>query len=66
MTTAVTTLDLRVIERVLGMEDGYVLDFTNASFRSFFNEFAVNIEAARFSDDGPSKAKRLRGNTSPP
>jgi hypothetical protein len=42
------------------MEGGYVLDFTNAKFRSFFLEYGVDIDDLRFADEGTSKAKRLR------
>ena len=58
--TTVTTLDLRVIESVLGMGSGYVLDFSDRTFSAFFQEHGVNIDDARFSVDGGSKAKRLR------
>jgi len=57
---AVTTLDLRVIESVLEMGGGYVLDFTNQTFSDFFREHGVDIDDERFSVDGASKANRLR------
>ena len=62
MTNAgVSTLDLRVIERVLEMNSGYVLDFTDRSFAAFFREYGVDIDAPVYKIDGTSKAKRLRG-----
>jgi hypothetical protein len=60
VTPLVTTLELRVIEDVLGMETGYVLDFSDRSFASFFDDFGVDIGEDRFCADGLSKAKRLR------
>ena len=60
MNPPVTTLELRVIEDVLGMESGYVLDFSDRSFASFFDDFGVDISDDRFCADGLSKAKRLR------
>lgn len=57
---AVTTLDLRVIEAVLEMGGGYVLDFSDRTFASFFQEHGVDIDDARFLAEGSSKAKRLR------
>ena len=43
------------------MGDGYVLDFSNKTFAEFFaDELNINIEDARWSADGTSKAKRLR------
>jgi hypothetical protein len=60
VTPLVTTVELRVIEDVLGMESGYVLDFSDRSFASFFDDFGVDINDDRFCADGFSKAKRLR------
>jgi len=59
-TAAVTTLDLRVIESVLEMSGGYVLDFSNRTFSSFLREHGVDIDDQRFAVEGSSKAKRLR------
>lgn len=59
-TPTVSTLDMRVIERVLEMEGGYVLDFTNSTFAAFFAEHGVNIDDPRYAVEGHSKAKRLR------
>lgn len=56
----VSTLDLRVIERVLEMGGGYVLDFTDRTFSAFFSEHGVQIDDPYFSVEGTSKAKRLR------
>jgi hypothetical protein len=56
----VTTLELRAIESVLQLESGYVLDFTDAEFAAFFEEYGVDIGHPKFSVDGTSKAKRLR------
>lgn len=61
MTKLITELDLRVLERVLGMESGYVLDFSDRTFASFFADFNVNIGAQKYCSEGNSKAKRLRG-----
>lgn len=60
MTTTTTELDLRVIERVLEMGSGYVLDFSDRTFAGFFGDFGVDIGDPRFSGEGTSKAKRLR------
>lgn len=49
------------LELVLGMAGGYVLDFTNASFASFFRDLDIDIyDAERYSGFGDSKANRLR------
>jgi hypothetical protein len=57
---AVTSLDLRVIETVLEMGGGYVLDFSNRTFSGFFREHGINIDDDRFCVEGSSKANRLR------
>ncbi|PHQ78664.1 MAG: hypothetical protein COB69_09530 [Phycisphaera sp.] len=50
-----------ILDVVFEMGSGYVLDFSNASFASFFEEeIGVNIEAPQFHAEGGSKGKRLR------
>ena len=54
-------VDMRIINRVFGMEDGFVLDFSNRTFAEFFlDELNVDIYEARWAVQGGSKAKRLR------
>jgi hypothetical protein len=56
-----TTLEKRKLERILKMEGGYVLDFSNPTFREFVNETTGrDIYHDRYSTIGESKAKRLR------
>jgi Abortive infection C-terminus len=51
------------LERVLGMESGYVLDFSDRTFNDFFYE-TIGIDpqsqSQLFSGRGTSKANRLR------
>ena len=54
------TVDMRVLDKVFGMEGGYVLDFTNRTFAEFFQELRVDIYDSRWAVHGGSKAKRLR------
>ena len=50
-----------IIDRVFGMEGGYVLDFSNRTFAEFFSEeLNVDIYDARWGAQGGSKARRLR------
>ena len=42
------------------MKSGYVLDFTNATFDEFFQDYNVDIYNERFRIYGESKAKRMR------
>lgn len=55
------SLDVRVLDKVLEMESGYVLDFTNQTFSEFFaDEVGVNIDDPMYSEQGNSKGKRMR------
>ncbi|MBO6536140.1 MAG: hypothetical protein JJ966_07955 [Balneolaceae bacterium] len=50
-----------ILERLFGMEGGYVLDFSNSKFQQFiFNNFNIDIYSSKYSVYGDSKAKRLR------
>lgn len=53
-------LDRDVIESVLQMGGGYVLDFSDRTFTEFFRDFGVPIDDAGYRVDGDSKARRLR------
>jgi len=57
MASALGAADLRIIEQVLDMGGGYVLDFSNRTFAEFFADLDVEIEPE---DAGRSKANRLR------
>jgi hypothetical protein len=53
--------EMDVVERVLEMGSGYVLDFSDRTFDEFVAlEVDVDATAPRFSVDGGSKARRLR------
>lgn len=53
--------EMRVIDRVLGMESGYVLNFTDKTIAEFFlDELNIDFNDPRFACNGTSKAKRLR------
>lgn len=52
---------MQIVERVLNMSGGYVLDFSNRTFDEFIaHEVGLDATAPRFSVDGVSKARRLR------
>ena len=54
-------MDIPIIDKVFGMEGGYVLDFSNRTFAEFFHEeLGVDIDDPRWEAQGGSKAKRLR------
>lgn len=53
--------DMQVVERVLNLKTGYVLDFSDRTFDEFIaHEVGIDATAPRYSVDGGSKAKRLR------
>jgi hypothetical protein len=67
MTTAsdpkplISAANMRVVEHVLNMGSGYVLDFSDRTFDQFIaHEIGIDATAPRYSIDGGSKAKRLR------
>ena len=56
----IRTMDMPVLDKMFGMEDGYVLDFSNLTFAEFFREeLRVDIDDPRWAVQGGSKAKRL-------
>jgi hypothetical protein len=59
--TSLRTLDLRILDEALGMEGGYVLNFSDRTFSTFFaEELNIDIDDPRYAQQGSSKAKRLR------
>jgi hypothetical protein len=54
-------IDLQIIDKIFGMGDGYVLDFSDATMSQFFAEHLnIDIDDKQYREDGTSKAKRLR------
>lgn len=57
----IRAIDMRLLDDLFAMGDGYVLDFSNRTFAEFFeDDLGVNIDDPRYDADGTSKAKRLR------
>ena len=56
-----TLLEKQKLENVLGMGSGYVLNFSDRTFAEFIHESTgLNIDEAKYHENGRSKAKRLR------
>ena len=56
-----SNLEKRRLEKLLGMESGYVLDFSNRTFAEFiFDSTGLRIYDARYNYASNSKANRLR------
>ncbi len=54
-------MDIPIIDKVFGMESGFVLNFSNRTFANFFHqELGVDIYDDRWVAQGTSKANRLR------
>lgn len=54
--------DIRILDDAFGMHGGYVLDFSNRTFLEYFyDEFNINIYDSKYTTEGDSKAKCLRG-----
>lgn len=58
---SLSNIEKAKLEKLFEMSSGYVLDFTNASFRQFVRDSTgVDIQAPKYGGDKISKAKRLR------
>src|SRR5687768_6451275 len=53
--------DKMLLEAVLSMGGGYVLDFTNSSIGQFFDDLGLDIFDDQYAENGTSKAQRVRG-----
>lgn len=59
--SSMTTIEKRHFEDLFAMQGGYVLDFSNASFASFFrSDCGIDIYEETYAFNGESKANRLR------
>ena len=57
----IRTIDMLDIDKVFGMGDGYVLNFSKRTFSMFFDEeISVDMDEPRWAVNGGSKAKRVR------
>lgn len=60
MMSSLTDAEKRYFERLFGMNGGYVLDYSDASFGEFFNRHMINIHSEKYCVYGTSKARKLR------
>lgn len=58
--SSLTDIEKRYFEKLLGMQSGYVLDYSDATFGEFFNRHKVNIHGPKYQTYGTSKAKKMR------
>jgi hypothetical protein len=50
----------KLFEKIFAMEDGYLLDFSNARLQEFLNDFGIDLGDNIYDKYGSSKAKRFR------
>lgn len=58
--SSLTDIDKRYLEKLLGMQSGYVLDYSDATFGEFFNRHKIDIHGSKYQTYGTSKAKKMR------
>jgi uncharacterized protein (TIGR02391 family) len=58
--SSLSVSDKTILESILGMEGGYVLDLSNSRFADLFMDAGIEIFHDEFAGSGPSKASRLR------
>lgn len=58
---SLTSVDRKILEGLLEMGGGYVLDFSNATYAEFFNDYGIDIYEQQYQIFGDSKAKLMRG-----
>lgn len=57
---SLSTVDMKLVDSLFGMDGGYVLNFSNKTFASFFSrDVGVNIYDDAYAIHGNSKGKRL-------
>ena len=58
--SSLTDIDKLYFEKILDMEGGYVLNFSDYSFGQFFARHKINIHNQKYQTYGTSKAKKMR------
>lgn len=58
--SSLTEIEKRYLEKLLGMQSGYVLDYTDATYGEFFSRHKVDIHGTKYQTYGTSKAKKMR------
>jgi hypothetical protein len=58
--SSLTDAEKRLLENILKMSGGYVLDYTDATFAELFKRRNINIHSEKYQTCGASKAKKLQ------
>ena len=56
--SSLTDIDKRYFEKILDMEKGWVLDFSDCSFGQFFAHHKINIHSQKYQPTGPQRPRR--------
>ena len=58
--SSLNVVEKRYLESILNMGDGYVLNYSNATYGEFFGRHNVEIHSSKYQTYGTSKAKKMR------
>lgn len=58
--SSLTDIEKRYLEKLLGMQSGYVLDYSDPTFGEFFKRHRIDIHGSKYQTYGTSKAKKIR------
>lgn len=58
--STLTDIEKRYLERILSMDGGYVLDYSDPTFGDFFARHRIDIHGKKYQTYGTSKAKKMR------
>ena len=58
--SSLTDIEKRYLEKILDMQGGYVLDYSDSTYGEFFGRHKVNIHGRKYQTYGTSKAKKMR------
>lgn len=58
--STLTDIEKRYLEKLLGMQSGFVLDYSDPKFGEFFRRYKIDIHGSRYQSYGSSKAKKMR------
>lgn len=58
--SSLTDIEKRYLEKILGMQTGWVLDYKDTNYGEFFGRYKIHIHGPKYQKYGTSKAKKMR------
>ncbi len=58
--SSLSEIEKRYLEHLLEMGTGYVLDYSDVTYRAFFDKYGIDIHGPKYQSYGTSKAKKMR------